>query len=160
MALSKRVSRLVRSYLEKQWRRLEELNREYGPEGHARAKAEQELQEALLPPSPPATLPSPPSFSTPTTPEEASRPTATPAPEWEIRRCYRVLGLEESTDFALVRRTYAQLMRRCDPARFPEGSEERAKAESIQAQIERAYQILLKRFDTATERFGEIEIPE
>lgn len=156
MSLSRRVTRIARGYLDQITDRLEEIEREMDRQGKARADAQSELQEALDPTNPrrrPSSSPGAP----PSSPTSVSASTSSPVQqEWSLSQCYRVLGLPEGTDFALVRRTYNDLMKKCDPARFPEGSEERQKATQLRTQIDRAYKILLKHFDPSAERFGEL----
>lgn len=154
MSLSRRVTRIARGYLDQITDRLEEIEREMDRQGKARTDAQSELQDALDPANPRRR---PPSASTPPSPTASTTPESPSVQqEWSLSQCYKVLGLPEGTDFALVRRTYNDLMKKCDPARFPEDSEERKKAAELRTQIDRAYKILLKHFDPSAERFGEL----
>ncbi len=65
-------------------------------------------------------------------------------PPQETLAAYRLLGLSETAPCQLVDDTYAKLMERCDPARFPTDSPERAKAESIRERIDSAYETICR----------------
>ncbi|MEN3000502.1 MAG: DnaJ domain-containing protein [Armatimonadota bacterium] len=148
MALGKRISRLMRTFIEEQWERLEALVREEEAESRARAEAMRELEHDLSRSHSPTPLTATPS----TTPQKA--PSIDP-----VRHAYKVLGLPENADLATIRRTYRQLSAKSEPSRFPEGSPERAKAEQIHAQIEQAYRVLLRHLDPSADRFRDLELP-
>ncbi len=148
MALGKRITRLMRAFIEEQWARLEALGREDEAEARARADAVRELERDL----------SQPGVSKPAPSAQPVRPS--PAePVNPIRRAYRVLGLPENADLPTVRRTYRTLAAKSDPNRFPEGSPERAKAEQIHAHLEQAYRVLLRHLDPSADRFHDLELP-
>ncbi|GBC92112.1 Chaperone protein DnaJ [bacterium HR15] len=148
MALGKRITRLMRAFIEEHWERLESLMREEEAEAHARAEAIRELERD----------PGAPSVSAP--PATSLRPSASPPePVDPVRRAYRVLGLPENADLPTIRRTYRQLAAKSEPSRFPEGTPERAKAEQIHAQIEQAYRVLLRHLDPSADRFYDLELP-
>jgi len=69
--------------------------------------------------------------------ENQSEPESPP-----MQQCLRMLGLQEDVTLETVQRTYLELMKRCDPERFPPESEERARAARLQAQIVHAYTLL------------------
>ncbi|MCS7066161.1 MAG: J domain-containing protein [Fimbriimonadales bacterium] len=148
MALGKRITRLMRTFIEEQWQRLETLVREEEAESRARAEAMHELEHDLSRSRPSSPLTSAPS----TTPRQAQ-------PIDPVQHAYRVLGLPENADLATVRRTYRQLSTKSEPSRFPEGSPERAKAEQIHTQIEQAYRVLLRHLDPSADRFRDLELP-
>jgi DnaJ-domain-containing protein 1 len=150
MALGKRISRLMRAFIEEQWQRLESLTQEEEAEARARQEAIRELERDLR--QPPAT-PLPPSGAAAAL-REPQKASADPLP-----RAYRVLGLPPGADLPTVRRTYRELAAKSDPNRFPEGSPERAKAEQIHAQIEQAYRLLLRHLDPSADRFHDLELP-
>lgn len=70
-------------------------------------------------------------------PEKQSRPET-----FTLQQCLRMLGLQEDVTLETVQRTYVQLMKRCNPERFPPGSEEQERAVRLQAQIVQAYSLL------------------
>lgn len=141
MALGKRLSRLAKAHWNELLERVETILREEEAETAARQTAAEELQRAIEP-----------QFNAPTP------PAATPKPETELQRAYRVLGLSEDADLAAVRRAYRELIGRSDPNRFPEGSPEREKAAQIQQRIERAYQTLLLHLDHSAQRFRNLSV--
>ncbi len=150
MALGKRISRLMRAFIEEQWQRLESLTQEEEAEARARREALQELERDLNQPSA-AALPAPGSAAAPREPKQASVD--------PVQHAYRVLGLPPDADLPTVRRTYRELAAKSNPSRFPEGSPERAKAEQIHAQIEHAYRLLLRHLDPSADRFHDLELP-
>ncbi|CUU08021.1 DnaJ domain-containing protein [Armatimonadetes bacterium GBS] len=141
MSVGKRVTRLMKAYLNHHWERIEAIIREQEQEAQARAEALQELER-------PATSESAP-------PSSSAKPAAA---ESEISRAYRTLGLEEGADLSRVRRAYQELSRRAHPERFPEGSPERARAEQIHTQIEWAYRTLLAHLDQSAARFRNLDL--
>lgn len=156
MSIGKKVTRITRGALDQISKRLEDIERTIEEQSQARVDAETEFRDAMSPTTP-RNRPgrSAPSASAP--PASAS-PSKTSEPLTEIGAHYKALGLEEGTEFAIVRRTYMDLIQKCDPMRFPEESEERAKAEKIKARLDEAYKALLKRFDTTADRFGELQL--
>lgn len=142
MGVGKRVTRLMKAYLNHHWERIEALIREHEQEAQARAEALEELER-------PATRDAVPTPS-------SAQPAA--SAESEIRRAYRTLGLEEGADLSRVRRAYQELSRRAHPDRFPEGSPERARAEQIYTQIEWAYRTLLVHLDQSAARFRNLDL--
>lgn len=151
MAIGKRVTRLMKAYLNYHWERIRTLIEEESTEAEARAHALKELEQSQ-PPLAPQSPHNPSLGSTVPTHPQAS------AGASEVARAYRTLGLPEGADLATVRRTYRELTTRANPERFPEGSEERAKAEQIRSHIERAYQLLLKQLDPSGHRFRHLDI--
>ncbi|MCS7190542.1 MAG: J domain-containing protein [Fimbriimonadales bacterium] len=142
MALSKRITRLMRAHWGELLERVESVLREE----EAERAAAQELHEVLQSPNVEASSPA----STQATPK--------PAPATELSRAYRVLGLPENADLSAVRRAYRELIARSDPSRFPENSPEREKAAQIQQRIEQAYQTLLLHLDHTAQRFRHLSV--
>lgn len=70
---------------------------------------------------------------------------------------YRILGVPVGSDLSAVQSAYEKLSRRCDPRRFPDGSEEQKDAERILARVNVAYESLRKRLDPTVNRFGKLE---
>ena len=71
---------------------------------------------------------------------------------------YKVLGLEDDADFSAVQSTYAKLAARCDPSRFPEGSEDQKMAKSIRERVDAAYDALRDALDSTAGRFDKLEL--
>lgn len=148
MALGKRITRLMRAFIEEHWERLEALMREEEAEARARAEAIRELEQDASQPGAPV--------SSAARPHPSVRPAESVDP---VRRACKVLGLPENADLPTIRRTYRELAAKSDPSRFPEGTPERAKAEQIHAQIEQAYRVLLRYLDPSADRFHDLELP-
>ena len=147
-----------------------------------RKKARGELEEALEAPTPYASVISPRpqnSPARPRTPEEiagsgvplrraetsnALRNSAVSpvqesvAPVDPLNEHFRLLGLPEGSDFATVQAAYEKLEERCDPGRFPAGSEEAKELEDIRKRLEASYDTLRKALDPTARRFDLIEI--
>ncbi|NUL81164.1 MAG: hypothetical protein HUU60_00385 [Armatimonadetes bacterium] len=144
MSIGKRIGRIASGYLDQTLRRLEDLDSAMDPTGIHRAEAEKEFLDSMEQPRP---LPEKPKTV------EAPDPTTTET------LCYKTLGLKEGAALTEVRTAYAEIAQRADPSKYEEGTEERAKAESIRDRVDRAYQYLLKKLDPSVERFSEIDIP-
>jgi len=71
---------------------------------------------------------------------------------------FRVLGVPVGSDLPTVQTAYEKLSRRCDPRRFPEGSNEQKEADRILARVNVAYDALRKRLDPTENRFGKLEL--
>jgi hypothetical protein len=67
---------------------------------------------------------------------------------------YRLLGVEPGSDFAAVQAAYNRLAARCDPARFPAGSQEEQEAKQIRERLETSYRALRDALDPTARRFG------
>ena len=67
---------------------------------------------------------------------------------------YRLLGVEAGSDFATVQAAYNRLAARCDPARFPAGSQEEQEAKQIRERLETSYRTLRDALDPTARRFG------
>jgi hypothetical protein len=70
---------------------------------------------------------------------------------------YRVLGVEEDADYSTVQAAYSKLAARCNPDRFPEGSDERRTAEEIKKRVDMAYDALRDALDATAGRFDKLE---
>lgn len=96
----------------------------------------------------------PASESTPSThASPAPRPSTDP-----VQTAYRILGLPPGSDYLAVQSATDKLRRRCDPARFPAGSEEQAEAQTILAKVEEAHQLLRASLNEGLSRFDKLEI--
>ncbi|MCX7926089.1 MAG: J domain-containing protein [Fimbriimonadales bacterium] len=146
MALGRRITRLMKAHWHELLERVETVIREEEAESAARQTARQELEDTLQP-----------IHSTDSRPASsgASSPSVR---ETEKERALRVLGLPPDADLAAVRRAYRELIARSDPARFPDDSPERAKAEQIRQRIEQAYQTLLLHLDHSAQRFRNLSV--
>jgi len=134
-----RVYRLLKSYINDQYERLQEIERQY---------AETELDDPTtrIPPQ-----------ASPTSATPLSRPPSV-SDSPEILSAYRVLGVQNGSDIAVVRAAYTKLIRRADPGRFPEGSEESNQASEIRKRVDLAYETLQKALDPSSKRFRQLEI--
>lgn len=107
------------------------------------------------------TAPAQPARSAPAPPSQTYQPSAAQGQQSApatLHVHYKVLGLEDDADFAAVQSTYNKLATRCDPARFPEGSEDRKMAESIRSRVDAAYQALRDALDSTAGRFDKLEL--
>jgi hypothetical protein len=143
------------------------------------ARAQEELSNALTHSDLPGTAP-PPASSDPMerarakiaalqgqsiarrelTPTSESLP-ASPAPPPStdpVQTAYKILGLPPGADYPAVEATVDKLRRRCDPARFPAGSEEQAEAQTILAKVEEAHQLLRVSLNEGAGRFDKLEL--
>lgn len=75
-----------------------------------------------------------------------------------VQTAYRILGLPPGADYLAVQSATDKLRRRCDPARFPAGSEEQAEAQTILAKVEEAHQLLRASLNEGLGRFDKLEI--
>jgi len=103
-------------------------------------------------PRPPAARTTPPQVTSETPKTTAPVPVASP-----LAVHYKVLGLEDGADFAAVQSTYNKLAVRCDPTRFPAGSEAQQMAEGIRKRIDAAYEALRDAMDSTAGRFDKLE---
>lgn len=134
MSSARRAYDLVRGYVNREFDRLSNVGK--SPE-------EQELDDAL----------SYPAQTAPTTPRQVSL-----SPEEERAHACRILGLEPTAPFQEIRKAYETLNQRSDPNRFPEASEERSQAMTIQRRIQWAYRKMTENLDTTEMRFRTLEI--
>ncbi|MDX1933083.1 MAG: hypothetical protein SFU56_10800 [Capsulimonadales bacterium] len=73
-------------------------------------------------------------------------------------RDYKILGLPVGSDLAAVVTKYEELVNRCDPRRFPDGSDDQETAKVILARVNSAYDALRKRLDPTENRFAKLEL--
>ncbi len=74
----------------------------------------------------------------------------------EIAR--QVLGVPAGASFAEIRTAFDRIVKRTDPANFPEGSPEAFQAVEIHRRVHRAYCILTESMDATEKRFRTLEI--
>lgn len=85
---------------------------------------------------------------------------ATPAAEAvtaEEASAYRIMGVPVGSDLSTVQAAYEKLAARCDPRRFPDGSQEQTDATRILEKVNAAMDTLRKRLDPTNNRFGKLE---
>ncbi len=159
MGIARRLRRLVKGYMKSAREQLDELEAEL----NARRELEEYLQpggglgESLSPEVPMRT-----DVTTELTPEAPragqERATSAPALPADLQAHYRLLGIPPSADLRQAQEAYRQLVERADPARFPEGSEERQRAERIRQRIQEAYDAVRQHLDPTSARFDRLEI--
>jgi hypothetical protein len=161
MGISRRIQRILKGYVKTARERLDELE--------AELNARRELAEYLEPGSGASTdLPS----SKPVTARDAVssvRPTPPPSPQGtpaasasqmsaELLSHFRLLGIPPTADLRQAQEAYKHLTARADPRRFPEGSEERQRAEQILQRIQQAYDAVRQHLDPTSARFDRLEL--
>ena len=131
----------------------------------SRADARRELEDALSGPS----LPSPSARRTPeeiaggirpqppASPAVTPNPTAATTPD-PLAYHYRCLGVEAGSDFTAVQAAYNRLAARCEPGRFPAGSQEERQAQELRARLEASFKVLRDALDTTARRFDLLEL--
>jgi hypothetical protein len=87
----------------------------------------------------------------------AERDSTSRQPADPLAHHYRVLGVEQGTDFSAVQAAYSKLAARCSPDRFPEGSEERKVAEEIRKRVDASFDALRDALDATAGRFDKLE---
>ena len=107
----------------------------------ASARRELESRQELSPPT--ATYPTPAAVPTDTNPLAAD---------------YRVLNLSPGASLGEVQAAYEDLLRRSDPKRFPEGSNEQAQARRILDRVNLAYENLRREINPTEDRFAKLEL--
>lgn len=137
MNTPRRAYDLFRGYVNHEWDRIQ------GADPYT--DAEKELQDPLE---------SPVKF-TETAPEGLIYSTTNLSQETIARR---VLGVDEGASFGEIRTAFERIIKRTDPANFPEGSEEATLAAEIHRRVHRAYWILTEGMDSTEKRFRTLEI--
>jgi hypothetical protein len=89
------------------------------------------------------------------TPDIAIRPQKGAGP---LSHHYRVLGVEEGSDFSTVQAAYSKLAARCSPERFAEGSEEQKTVAEIRKRVDHSYDVLRDALDATAGRFDKLEL--
>ncbi|MCU0316162.1 MAG: J domain-containing protein [Fimbriimonadaceae bacterium] len=69
-----------------------------------------------------------------------------------------ILGVEETATFQDIRKSYEKKLRRSQPTRFAEGSQESLQAAEIAQKVEWAYGVLTDSVSRTEKRFGTLEI--
>lgn len=127
---------MLRAYIGREWDRIESVG------GDARRELDEYLDSTRRP--------------------TASKTDSEPAPvkrieavkeETEVERAYKILKLEPNATLADLKRSFKTLSERSLPTNFPEGSEEREKAQDIHERVQKAYDLLLPILDPRLRRF-------
>lgn len=92
------------------------------------------------------------------TPAGAPRPVVSEPSASPLDKHYKRLNLESGADFEAVHAAYTQLVLRCAPDRYPEGSDEQRTAEQILARVEESYGALREALDSTAGRFDKLEL--
>ncbi len=127
---------LLRAYVNREWERIKDLDL---------VRAEEELDQPSIPTSP-------------------GRPADAPAPSEllpevdQLVVARKILGIPEGCAYSELRKAYDRLNKRADPARFPEGSQEREHAAELQRRVNLAYTKLADQYSETERRFKSLEI--
>ena len=73
---------------------------------------------------------------------------------------YRLMGVEPGADFSLVMTAYNKLAARCDPSRFPAGSQDEQQARELRSRLDESYKVLRDSLDPTARRFDLLEFDE
>ena len=81
-----------------------------------------------------------------------------PAPTTPERTAYRIIGVPDGSERAVVEDAVRKLRERCAPERFAAGSPERQEALNILTRIDEAFTLLMRSFNVETSRFDKLEL--
>lgn len=137
MSIGKRAYNILRGYVNREWDRIQSLDRMY---------AEKELEESRQKPAP---------VNEAEVEAEMQKLAVQTDPKARARQ---LLGVGPEADFNEIRKAFDRLNERSDPSKFPPGSEEAKQAASIQQRINWAYQVLTENVDVTEKRFKSLEI--
>lgn len=137
MSTGRRAYDILRAYVNHEWDRVQ-------GGGESAPSAEEELAQALDKPW--------------TLRPSKSEPEAPSLPADPKERARTILGASEGDDFQKIHAIYVDLMKRCQPSRFPAGSPDRIKAEQIRKMVQDAYAVLTEDVDETERRFGGLEL--
>lgn len=153
MGFARRIRRIIKGYMKTARERLDDLEVEL---------ARRELEEHLEPGGAIGTTPTEGSHVLKQTPAPNASPTSAPQPSEQtpvnLEAYFRLLGLPPNATLEQLETTYANLMKRADPTRFPEGSVDRRRAEEIQRKIETAYRAIRDHMDSTYARMRRINL--
>lgn len=150
MGITRRIRRIIKGYMKTARERLDELE--------AELNARRELEDYLEPGGgTPETAPAQTRSTQP--PVEQGRATSSAPPmSSDLLAHFRLLGIPPNADIHQAQEAYKRLMERAKPERFPEGSEERQRAERIRQKIQQAYDAVRQYLDPTSARFDRLEI--
>jgi DnaJ-domain-containing protein 1 len=80
------------------------------------------------------------------------------APVNPLTHHYKVLGVDEGSDFQTVQAAYSKLAARCSPDRFPDNSEEQKTVIEIRQRVDSSYNSLRDALDPTSGRFDKLEL--
>jgi|YelNatPaOPRAMG01_1025707.scaffolds.fasta_scaffold20633_5 hypothetical protein len=135
------------------------LDSEYD-EDISTSNARRELRDSL---QPGATVTNP-SMQTPVMNIPAANKQSQPSPPLRIAEPdpmmihYKVLGVPRNADISVIKDAWMSLRQRCDPSRFPEGSEERVTAQNLQNRVDESWKAIRDSLDNQSGRFDKLEI--
>lgn len=90
---------------------------------------------------------------------DAAVPVTPTVPQTDpMQTAYKILGVPFGSDFLTVQTAANKLRERCDPVRFPDGTQEQNEARLILQKVEEAYQMLQNALDPGAGRFDKLEI--
>lgn len=141
MSSARRACGLLRSYIGREWERIQNVEREL---------AAAELRDAMARPTA--------SSGMDESIEVKTVHTDDLSPEERQATARRLLGVEANSPFEDVRSAFDRLNKRADPRRFPEGSSEQRQAAEIRRRVHWAYQVLTEGIDTTEKRFKSLEL--
>ena len=70
---------------------------------------------------------------------------------------YRVMGVEDGSDFMVVQNAYSRLSARCDPSKFEQASEEYNTVLEIKKRVDASFEALRDSLDPSVGRFDKLE---
>lgn len=144
MSTAKRAYDALRGYVNREWERIQGVD--------DLSDAQRELNEAMDSPTPRPRS----GTSTTVVGFEDGVIFSTPMSQEAIAR--KTLGVEEGATFAEIRTSFERIVKRTDPANFPDGSPEASQAVEIHRRVHRAYGILTEGMDATEKRFRTLEI--
>ena len=155
MGISRRIRRIIKGYMKTARERLDELEAEL----NARRELEDYLEPAGGTDVHRHTENAPRQTHSEPMPAEQGRGTDTATPmSTDLLAHFRLLGIPPNADIRQAQEAYKRLMERAKPERFPEGSEERRRAEQICRRIQQAFDAVRQYLDPTSARFDRLEI--
>lgn len=147
MGIARRIRRIIKGYMKTARERLDDLEAEL---------ARRELEEYLEPGG--GTKVTRPAETSAQVPKQTPTPVQSEQMPADLEASFRLLGLPSNATLEQLEATYKNLMKRADPTRFPEGSEERRRAEEIQRKIETACRAIRDHIDSTYARMKRINL--
>jgi hypothetical protein len=89
--------------------------------------------------------------------QRAASRTQNASVEVEVLEDYVILGVPAGSELSVIETRYEELIRRCNPDRFPKDSAERKKAQEILDRVNMAYASITKHLDPTQRRFDKLE---
>lgn len=159
MGMGRRIKHLIKGYMRTAREKLDDLEAEL---------ARRELEESLEPgksaqQQAPNTRVQEPTYTSrkiELSDSGAAKLSSTENLTTDLINAFRLLGLSPNATHEEARKEFKRLMSRADPARFPEGTEERRRAEQIVQKLQAAYDIIRQHLDPTSARFDRLEIDD